>query len=140
MTMFWIIIIIVSLIIEALTFNLITIWISLGGLAAWISSYFTDNSAIQIIVFFVVTIVSLLSTRKLVKKFVSNDVKTNLDDVVGKKGIVIKEIIDDEVGRVKVMGKEWSAKSYNEKTIKENTKVEILEIKGVKLIVKEESK
>jgi membrane protein implicated in regulation of membrane protease activity len=81
---------------------------------------------------------SLLATRKLVKKLIKNKIKTNLDDVVGKKGIVIKSILKDEIGRVKVMGKDWAAISDEE--IKEGTKVEILEIKGVKLVVEEEKK
>lgn len=137
MAIVWLVIIIASLIMEALTFNLITIWIAIGGLAAYITSYITDNETIQIIIFFIVTIVTLLSTRRLVRKFIKNSEKTNLDDVIGKKGIVTKDIVDEDVGRVKVMGKSWSAISEDEKSIKEGSKVEVLKIKGVKLIVKE---
>ena len=39
-----------------------------------------------------------------------------------------------------VMGKNWAARSVNENIIKKDTKVKILEIKGVKLIVKEVEK
>lgn len=138
MTEVWLLFIIVALIIEALTFNLITIWIALGSLIAYITSYITGNETIQITVFTVVTITSILFTRKFVKKFISvNTEKTNIDAVIGKIGIVVKDIENEEVGRVKVMGKNWSAISFDEKTIKEGSKVEILKIQGVKLVVKE---
>ncbi len=135
MSIIWIIVIISALVIEALTSNLVTIWISLGAFAAAISSYFTDDIQVQISIFFIVTIITLLATKNLVKKLVLKKIKTNLDAVVGKRGIVIKSILKDEVGRVKVMGKDWAAISDEE--LNEGTKVEILEIKGVKLVVKE---
>ncbi len=141
MGLIWIITIIISLIVEALTFNLVTIWIALGALAAYIISFFTPNETIQIFMFFLVTILSLIFTRDFVKRYISKTkVKTNLDSVVGKTGTVTKKITSDETGRVKVMGKSWSAVSENNKVIKQDTKVKIIKIEGVKLIVKKEEK
>ena len=139
MELIWLIIVISAIIIEALTFNLVTIWIAIGGLFAYISTFITDVENIQIVVFLLVTIISLISTRKFVKYFINKDkVKTNLDDVEGRYGIVTDKIKDDEIGRVKVMGKSWSAKSDDEKTIEEGKKIKVIKIEGVKLIVKEE--
>ena len=62
-------------------------------------------------------------------------IPTNLDMVIGKKGIVTETIEKDGIGEVKVLGKKWSA--YSDKEIEENSKVKILSINGVKLKVEE---
>lgn len=135
MALFWLFLIIILLIIEASSFNLITIWFAIGALGAFITTYFTNDILIQIIIFSLITIFSLILTRPLVKKFLDfKPEKTNLDAVIGKTGVVTKKINVDEFGRVKVNGKEWTAKA--EDSIMEGTKVEILGIEGVKLIVK----
>ena len=64
---------------------------------------------------------------------------TNLDSVIGKIGVTLTDVTNFD-GRVMVMGKNWAARSVNENIIKKDTKVKILEIKGVKLIVKEVEK
>ena len=63
------------------------------------------------------------------------EVPTNLDMVVGKTGVVTEKIEKDGIGEVKVLGKKWSA--YSDKEIKENSKVKVLSINGVKLKVEE---
>ena len=60
--MIWFILIFAFLIIEALSFNLITIWFAFGSLCAFISTYFTDNLIIQIVVFTFFTIILFSST------------------------------------------------------------------------------
>ena len=89
--MIWFILIFAFLIIEALSFNLITIWFSFGSLCAFISTYFTDNLIIQIVVFTFFTIISLIFTKPLLDKFINKNVtKTNIDMIIGKIGIVTK--------------------------------------------------
>ena len=61
--MIWFILIFAFLIIEALSFNLITIWFSFGSLCAFISTYLTDNLIIQIVVFTFFTTISLIFTK-----------------------------------------------------------------------------
>ena len=78
--MIWFILIFAFLIIEALSFNLITIWFAFGSLCAFISTYFTDNLIIQIVVFTFFTIISLIFTKPLLDKFINKNVtKTNID-------------------------------------------------------------
>lgn len=135
MVLVWILLIIIFLIVEALTFNLITIWFAIGALGAFITSYVTDNISLQVTFFALITLLSLILTRPLVKKWISvTPEKTNLDAAIGKTAIVIKKIDVNELGRVKVDGKEWTAKG--EQLIKKGEKVIILRIEGVKLIVK----
>lgn len=133
----WLLMFVILLFIETLTFNLITIWFAIGSLGAFIATYFTDDIIMQFLVFVIITGLSLILTRPLVKKLLngSGHVKTNLDSVVGEFGIVDVEIRPNVIGRVTVSGKDWSAKSN--KVLLVGSKVEILAIEGVKLIVKE---
>ncbi|MDD2490343.1 MAG: NfeD family protein [Bacilli bacterium] len=135
MAVFWLLVIIIFFVLEAVSFNLVTIWFAVGGIGAFITTYFTDNTLMQFIIFVGVTVISLISTRPVIKKYLKvKSVRTNLDAVIGKVGIVTQKINKDQLGRVKVDGKEWTAKA--DTLIKENTKVEILAIEGVKLIVR----
>ena len=133
--MVWFALIFLFLIIEAMSLNLITIWFAFGSLCAFTCSYFTDSIVIQLIVFALATLISLLFTRPLLEKFLKNvKEKTNCDNIIGKIGIVTKDIKKHENGRVKIDGKDWMAISKDE--IKKDEEVEILQIEGVKLIVR----
>lgn len=137
MGFYWLIFIFAFLLIEGLSMNLITIWFAVGSLFAFIGTYFTNNLYIQLIIFVITTIISLVLTRPLIKKYINeNIVKTNYDVIIGKVGTALTDINPLEKGRVKVDGKEWMATSKEE--IKKGEKVKILKIEGVKVIVKRE--
>ena len=130
----WLILFVILIILELCTINLTTIWFAFGALLAYVTSLFFDNVLIQTTVFLVVSVATLIFTRPIVKKYLlKKPSRTNADMLIGKVGIVTKEIVKDNVGEVKIDGKYWSAKSN--KKIKEGSKVEILPIEGVKLIV-----
>lgn len=134
--MIWLIIIFLFLLIEGITMNLVTIWFAVGALCAFVSSYFTNSIMIQSIVFIVFTTLSLLFTRPVLNKYVKKNIKnTNIDMTIGKVGIVTEDISPLKNGRVNVLGKSWMATSSDE--IKKGAKVEVLEIQGAKIIVKE---
>ena len=135
MGFYWLIAIFSFLIIEALTLNLVTIWFAFGSLCAFISTYFTDNIIIQLIVFIIASTLSLIITRPIFNKYVKNNIeKTNIDRVTGKIGIALTNIEPLKNGRVKVDGKDWMAES--EDKIKKDEKVCVLKIEGAKVIVK----
>lgn len=132
---FWIIMIIILTLFEATSVNLTTIWFVISGIVALIISFFNDYFILQFGVFAVLGIVLLITTRPLLKKFIKVDkVKTNLDRVIGMKGVVTSRIVPLEIGEVKVDGKRWSAVS--DCIIQEGDTIEVLKIEGVKLIVK----
>src|SRR5690554_6354634 len=104
-TAFWLIVIVLFFILEAMTFNLITIWFAVGGIAALITSYFKTNFIIQGNSFVTVTVISLEATRPSIKKYLKvKSVRTNLDPVVGKEGVVIVPIQTDDLGRLHLAG------------------------------------
>ncbi len=137
--MIWFILVFAFLLIEALSFNLITIWFALGSLCAFISSYFTDNVLIQITIFIITTVISLIFTKPLFDKYIKKNIeKTNFDMIIGKTGIVTKEIDPLKKGRVTVDGKSWLASS--EDLIEEGSKVKVLKIEGAKIIVEKKER
>ncbi len=137
MTYTWFIAFIVLLVLELVTVNLVSIWFAIGSVCAFITTFFTDSIIIQVGVFIIVSIIALILTKPIVKKFKANEViPTNLDRVIGKRAEVIKKITEDEYGEVKVMGSVWTACS-NE-TLEVGQKVKVKKIDGVKLIVSKE--
>lgn len=138
MVFWWFIAFLVFVFIELITVTLVTIWFAIGAIAAVITTFFTDSIVIQSIVFVVVSVLSLIITKPLVKKFKKFEiVPTNSDRVIGKIGEVTKKISPNKYGEVKVFDSVWTAKS--EDSIEEGEKVKVLSIEGVKLIVKKES-
>ncbi len=137
LTAFWIVLAVVLVIIEAMTPQMITIWFAVGAFSALISSLFKIHWAFQATIFVTVSVIALILTRPLVKKYINqNKIPTNSDRVIGKTGIV-KETIDNTnaVGIVSVDGNLWTARSADGSVIEAGTKVTAERIEGVKLIV-----
>ena len=139
MTVFWLIAMVALFIVEAATVNLVTLWFAFGALGALITSLLGGQLWLQIVVFIAVTIITLIPTRKIAKKYFSKShhQPTNTDMVIGQTCIVT-EGIDNVLatGAVKCMGKEWTARSSNGEKIAAGETVTATAIEGVKLIVR----
>ena len=98
--------------------------------------------AVQIVLFLAVSICLLVFTRKIfVEKLKAGSEKTNVDALVGEKGVVISPIHPYEVGQVKVGGQVWSAVGKNpDETFAVDQLVKINAIEGVKAEVNLEAK
>ena len=137
MTYVWLVAIIILGFIEAITEGIVSIWFVISGLLALIVSLFTDVFLIQFAIFVIVGIILMITTRSSVSKYLKvNPVRTNLDRVIGMKGLVTEDIKKDKYGEVRVDGKRWTAYSKDDKVIKKDEFVEILNIDGNKLAVK----
>lgn len=139
MWVFWLIAAGVFFIIEMATIGFLVFWLGIGALLAMVTSFITDSILIQALLFIITSTLLLIFTRPLVDKFIKipKEVKTNAYSIIGKKGIVISKINNIEgVGQIKIDGDVWSAKSATDEDIPENTEVEIVEIDGVKAVVK----
>ena len=133
----WLAIVIILVVIELITVNLVTIWFIASGLLAMIISMFTNNMLIQFFVFSVGGTAFLIITKPMLdKKNKHINVRTNLDRVLDMKGVVSEKIDVNKIGEVKVDGKKWSALS--DEFIETGTIVKIVDIDGVKLKVKKE--
>lgn len=132
MTFTWLVLFIVLVLVELMTVNLLTLWFALGAIASFFVSLVCDNVSLQMGVFVLVSVISLVILRNILMKVKNKKmIPTNLDRVIGDAGIVTEEINPFGIGEVKVDGKRWSA--ISDKKIEVNSKVRILAIEGVKL-------
>ena len=135
MASFWIVMIVLLSVIEVLTTSLTTIWFVASALLSLFVSLITDNLFIQFGIFSIVGVLLLIFTKPTLTRLLkTKQEKTNLDRIIGMKGIVIKDITPITNGEVKVDGKVWTAISSD--NLKEGDIVEVLEINSVKLKVK----
>ena len=134
----WLIIAGVCLIGEIMTTGFLVFWLSIGALLSMVVSFFTDNIIIQTAVFVISSAILIFATKPFVKKFAkTKDVKTNAFSIIGQNGIVTEDIDSiNSKGQVKVDGETWSAVGKNDIDISKGTEIEVVEIKGVKAIVK----
>lgn len=118
--MIWVAVIVIAAILEGMSAQLC-------GAPVWL----------QVLIAAVVTLVLLLATRPLVKKFLQNkETHTNADRVVGQTAVVTEDIDNLAAhGRVEVLGNDWAARSTENVRIQKGTKVQVVRIEGVKLIV-----
>ena len=133
----WVAVIVLAVIVEAVSPQLVSIWFAGGGLAGLIATACGAPLWLQVIVAAGVTLVLLLATRPFVRRFLEDrETHTNADRVVGREGVVTQDI--DNVlaqGRVTVLGADWMARSLDGAAIPAGSKVKVEQINGVKLIV-----
>ncbi|MDO4293354.1 MAG: NfeD family protein [Eubacteriales bacterium] len=137
----WLALLIVLVVIELATMGLTTIWFAGGALVATIAAACGAPLFLQIALFLIVSVVLLVFTRPLAMRYFNTGrTKTNVDSVIGERGIVT-EAIDNlkGCGQVTLNGMQWTARSAQEEiTIPEGTVVLVESVDGVKLIVKAE--
>ena len=134
----WLILCGAFLLIEIFNISFLLIWPGIGSFFAFIASVLGAPIEIQLAVFAISTTIMIIFMKPLTKKFFKNkdNTKMNNDAMIGKKGVVIKEINSTEdVGQVKVAGELWSAITLNDEKIKINEIVEVTKVDGVKLVV-----
>lgn len=133
MVYMWLIIVIILGIFEMLTTNLVSIWFVISGIVTMIISLFCDNLYIQFGTFVILGVLLMPLSKKVYKKIKKDKVKTNIDRIVGMKGIVTENITKDNIGEVKVDGKKWSA--YSDTNISKDEIVKVLSISSTKIKV-----
>lgn len=138
----WLGVAVIMGIIEAFTMGLTTIWFAGGALAAALVSGITDSVLIQLLVFAVVSLILVYFTRPIAKKMLNTKVeKTNIDAVIGERGIAESDIRRDLRGTVKADNKMWTAVLAEDSPDITTGDIVIVEsIEGVKLVVKKEIK
>lgn len=132
----WMIIGIICVVIEI--FDPAFFFLSLGvaAIITGLLSFVVKATALQIIIFAILSFLAFLSMRKLGKKLLTPPGKdTNVYAMKGKTGIVTKDIPEDGRGQVKIGGEEWSAVAQNNQPIELNSKVNVIDVDGNKLIV-----
>ena len=107
----WVIVGIILVIAEMTTFTFYLLWLGVGAFAAAISTRFTDNILIEVVVGCLVALVLTLLTKPLTRNIRHSSVGfyDAYQDIVGKTGIVQESITPDKMGQVRVGSDVWSA-------------------------------
>ena len=133
----WFLLAIIFAIIEIMSAGFFIIWFGIGALGAMVVALLTKSLTIQFFVFIVVSIALLFMTRRFTSKVTNRNItRTNVDSVIGKIGMVTEDIPAlENPGIVKVGGEMWSAISSDSRPIQKGHQVEVLQVKGVRLVV-----
>ena len=138
MTLFWLILMIAMIVLEAAVPGLVSIWFALGALVSLISVLLHAPVWLQFALFGVSSVAALVLTRPLVKKYVNSKAEpTNADMIIGKECVVTEDI--DNIagtGSVSVGGKVWTARSIaDELKFPAGSRATVEKIEGVKAVV-----
>ena len=139
MWIIWLALFVIMLVIEGAGPGLVSIWFSFGALIALLVSFIPGVAWwIELIVFIVVSVATLLALRPVVRRFYKrNNIRTNVDSFVGKRGYVIEDITLLKPGAIKIGDVSWTAIPIDKNAkILENEVIEVVAINGNKLVVK----
>lgn len=135
----WFSVIVLTLIIESQTADLVAIWFAPSALVALFLSFFRVAFWVQLSVFVGLTlmglVLSFLVLRPMIKKR-STVEKTNADALAGKQALV-EESVDNRIptGVVKINGQLWTARMEQPfETAAKGEWVEVVRVEGSKLI------
>ena len=141
MAVIWLIAVVVFVVAEAATLGLTSIWFACGSLLAMVAALLDVSIWGQLLVFILGSALLLASTRKWVSKLKLGRVKPNADRIIGQQAVVIQTIDNQAAkGQVRVGGQVWTARSVEDEPILAGTQVEVVQITGVKVIVKKMEK
>lgn len=144
MVWFWLALAVALVVVELSTTQLVSIWLAIGSavtaIVTAIVTSFGGNLPVvwQFVIFIATAAILLVSTRKLVKKFLqkNKNQETNLELNLEKVAVVTERI--DNVngkGAIKINGLEWTARSLDDSIIEKDELVVFKEIKGNKAFV-----
>ncbi|ATD54772.1 NfeD family protein [Clostridium chauvoei] len=138
---FWIIVAIAVTLLDILTSSFLFVWFAVGAFAAMIADLLGATVGIQIIIFLVVSIITISIGYPWARKKFKTSVKhTPLMEETYIGRIMKAEADIEKKARVKIDGIYWAIQN-NGDTIKKGTNFKIVGIEGNKIIVnKEEEK
>ncbi|MBR2590032.1 MAG: NfeD family protein [Clostridia bacterium] len=133
----WAAAIVIFAVLEGITIQLVSVWFLIGAVGALIAALCGANFITQAVIFVLVSVITLVATRPLVKKYIQPKIQaTNADRCIGAQALVTQKIDNTaETGQVKVKGSVWTARTADESVIECGERVTVEKIEGVKLIV-----
>lgn len=137
---YWLIAAIVLVIVEICTAAFGSICFAVGAGFSALVAGLGGSFVWQIIVFAAVSLLTFIFLRPMAIRWLdskSKDVKTNVDALIGRKGIVSERIdATQHTGRVAVDGDDWKAVSLDDAVIDKGASVEIVNRDSLILTVK----
>lgn len=136
----WVVAALILAVAEVVTLAFVAVYLAVGAIAAAVAAGLGAAVGAQVVVFGVVSVLSLVLTRAPLRRALDRTpiVLSNTPTVIGKRGVITVAIEEGPGtrGQVRVGTEYWSARSENERPIADGTTVEVVAIDGVALVVR----
>ena len=134
----WLIVLAATILVELLTVgNLVFIWFGFGAIGAWITQLLGFNWQVQVVIFSIITLISLFLVRPIAQKYLRGEVvSTNMDRIIGAQFRLDNALQKDVWYQQQVGPNLWSIIEVNRQRLSKDTLVEVIAIEGVKLVVR----
>ena len=107
---FWLIAAVGFLVLEGMTFSMVSVWFAAGSAAALLSCLFHPPFKVQAVVFIVVSVLCLAAFKPLTQRLRQQPTPTNGDRSLGREAKVLTPVSAEETGRVRLDGVDWNAR------------------------------
>jgi membrane protein implicated in regulation of membrane protease activity len=134
----WVVVAVVLLIAEATTSAFVAIYFGLAAIAAAAVAAAGLGVPLQLVTFAALSVGALTLTRPALKRAAGRTplIRTGVDAMQGRIGVVTRPIAELEPGQVKVGGEMWTARCYyDEEPIAVGSRVEVVKVEGVTALV-----
>ena len=141
----WLIAAAVLVVLELITGMVASFCMAIGCVAAMIVSYITPDVKIQLLAFAIGTILSFIFLAPVIRKWQKNKgdknpttQNSNMDALIGRIVTVTQTIpANRDLGRIKIDGDNWQARSVNGEEIEEGMKVRVVSYDSIIIEVEE---
>jgi membrane protein implicated in regulation of membrane protease activity len=134
----WVVVAVLLLIAEATTSAFVAVYFGVAALAAAAIAAAGAGPAVQLLAFAALAVGSLALTRPALKRAASRGggIRTGVDAMAGRIGVVTRPIGELDPGQVKIGGETWTARCYyDEEAIPAGSRVEVVKVEGVTALV-----
>lgn len=108
-----------------------------GALVAALAQYWGIGLLVQLTLFLIFSVLVIIILRKLVGGSISQKGQvSNVDALIGKRGVVTTKLSPHLRGFVKINGEEWSAREEKHSPVPVGTIVEVIKVIGCHVVVK----
>ena len=107
---FWLIAAVGFLVLEGMTFSMVSVWFAAGSAAALLSCLFHPPVKVQAVVLIVVSVLCLAAFKPLTQRLRQKPTPTNGDRSLGREAKVLTPVSAEETGRVRLDGVDWNAR------------------------------
>ncbi|GIE35960.1 membrane protein [Actinoplanes italicus] len=136
----WVVLAVVLAIAEAFTATILVVFFAAGALAAAGAAALGADLLVQVIVFAIVSGVSVAALRPVILRHARPALETGerpfgIEAIEGSRGTVIDEVTGDR-GMVKIDGELWQARSVDDReTFAPGERVRVVRLRGATLMV-----
>ena len=135
--LFWAILSGIAAILEIIIPGLVTIWFALSGLIVMFLSNFIEDSLIQFLIFAALSVIFLIFTRPILRKYIESHRKTDFNSSMKWTDVKIEKVVDtkktEKEYEVRFKGSIWTG--ISEEILSNGEIVKIKEFRGNKIVL-----